>query len=161
MSALPTKHDEETNTFFFEQNQAIPSYLLAIAVGHLVSADLSERIRVWTEPSMIEKCRYEFEQSEAFLTKAEELLGKYQWKRYDFLVLPPSFPCKWPDTASLRSIGGISSRWWNGKSLYELSHADVTRRRSIVDQYHRSRNDAFLDRSVCLSVSLHSSDGLI
>ena len=94
MSALPTRHDEQTNTFYFEQKQAIPSYLLAIAVGQLVSADLSERIRVWTEPSMIEQCRYEFEQSEAFLKTAEQLLGNYQWTRYDFLVLPPSFPCE-------------------------------------------------------------------
>lgn len=94
MSALPTRHDQETNTFYFEQRQAIPSYLLAIAVGHLASADLSPRIRVWTEPSMIKQCQYEFEQSEAFLTAAEQLLGKYQWERYDFLVLPPSFPCR-------------------------------------------------------------------
>ena len=94
MSALPTRHDEETNTFYFEQRQAIPSYLLAIAVGHLVSADLSSRIRVWSEPSMIKQCQYEFEESEQFLTAAEQLLGPYQWERYDFLVLPPSFPCQ-------------------------------------------------------------------
>lgn len=94
MSALQTNYDENTNTFYFEQPQAIPSYLIAIAVGNLVSYDLSPRIRVWTEPSMIQQCQYEFEDAELFLTKAEELLGKYQWKRYDFLVLPPSFPCK-------------------------------------------------------------------
>lgn len=94
MSALQTNHDQDTNTFYFEQNQAIPSYLLAIAVGNLVSHDLSSRIRVWTEPSMIKQCQYEFEQSEEFLRAAEQLLGDYQWKRYDFLVLPPSFPCK-------------------------------------------------------------------
>jgi leukotriene-A4 hydrolase len=94
MSALQTKHDEDTNTFYFEQNQAIPSYLIAIAVGNLVSYDLSYRIRVWTEPSMIKQCQYEFEDAEQFLTAAEQLLGEYQWKRYDFLVLPPSFPCK-------------------------------------------------------------------
>ena len=95
MSALQTKHDATTNTFYFEQKQAIPSYLIAIAVGNLASYDLSDRIRVWTEPSMIDKCRYEFEDSERFLTAAEQLLGEYQWKRYDFLVLPPSFPCKY------------------------------------------------------------------
>ncbi|CAF3866452.1 unnamed protein product [Rotaria sp. Silwood1] len=72
--------------------QAIPSYLIAIAVGQLVSYDLSPRIRVWTEPSMIKQCQYEFSEAEQFLTAAEKLLGKYQWERYDFLVLPPSFP---------------------------------------------------------------------
>jgi leukotriene-A4 hydrolase len=94
MSALQTHHDEETNTFYFSQLQAIPSYLLAIAVGHLVSHDLSARIRVWTEPSMLKQCQEEFQESEKFLVAAEQLLGEYQWKRYDFLVLPPSFPCE-------------------------------------------------------------------
>ncbi|CAF3897101.1 unnamed protein product [Rotaria sp. Silwood1] len=60
MSGLQTKHDENTNTFYFEQNQAIPSYLVAIAVDHLVSYDLSPRIRLWTESSMIKQCQYEF-----------------------------------------------------------------------------------------------------
>ncbi|CAF4118361.1 unnamed protein product, partial [Rotaria sp. Silwood2] len=92
MSGIQTKHDENTNAFYFEQQQAIPSYLIAIAVGQLVSHDLSPRIRVWTEPSMIKQCQYEFEEAEQFLTAAEQLLGEYQWKRYDFLVLPPSFP---------------------------------------------------------------------
>jgi leukotriene-A4 hydrolase len=95
MSGFQTAHDEQTNTFYFEQNQTIASYLIAIAVGHLVSYDLSSRIRVWTEPSMIKQCQYEFEEAEQFLIAAEKLLGEYQWKRYDFLVLPPSFPCKW------------------------------------------------------------------
>jgi leukotriene-A4 hydrolase len=94
MSALQTKYDENTNTFYFEQKQAIPSYLIAIAVGNLASYDLSSRIRVWTERSMIKKCQYEFEDAEQFLSAAEQLLGEYRWKRYDFLVLPPSFPCK-------------------------------------------------------------------
>ncbi|CAF3551143.1 unnamed protein product [Adineta steineri] len=92
MSGLQTNYDEQTNTFYFEQQQAVASYLIAIAVGHLVSYDLSSRIRVWTEPSMIKQCQYEFEESENFLTEAEQLLGEYKWKRYDFLVLPPSFP---------------------------------------------------------------------
>ncbi|CAF1508123.1 unnamed protein product, partial [Rotaria sordida] len=46
MSGLQTKYDENTTTFYFEQKQAIPSYLIAIAVGQLVSYDLSPRIRV-------------------------------------------------------------------------------------------------------------------
>ncbi len=94
MSGLQTKHDENTNTFYFEQKQPVASYLIAIAVGNLVSYDLSSRIRVWTEPSMIKQCQYEFEEAERFLSAAEQLLGEYKWKRYDFLVLPPSFPCK-------------------------------------------------------------------
>ena len=104
MSGLQSKHDGATNTFYFEQKQPIASYLIAIAVGNLVSHDLSPRIRVWTEPSMIKQCQYEFEESERFLTAAEELLGKYQWQRYDFLVLPPSFPCKYFVSTCLKYV---------------------------------------------------------
>ena len=124
MSALQTKHDPASNAFYFEQKQAIPSYLLAIAVGQLASCDLSERIRVWTEPSMLGKCQYEFEESERFLTAAEQLLGEYQWKRYDFLVLPPSFPCKSPH--SIGTFFSLSFRWRNGKSMYEFSNSNIT-----------------------------------
>jgi leukotriene-A4 hydrolase len=94
MSAIQIKHDVDTNTFYFEQTVPVPSYLIALAVSYLVSCDLSERIRVWSEPSQLEKCKYEFEETERVLSTAEQLLGEYQWKRYDFLVLPPSFPCK-------------------------------------------------------------------
>jgi leukotriene-A4 hydrolase len=94
MSAIRTKHDGDTNTFYFEQTVAVPSYLVAVAVGYLVPYDLSDRVRVWSEPSRLEQCKYEFEDTEQALSTAEQLLGEYQWKRYDFLVLPPSFPCE-------------------------------------------------------------------
>lgn len=126
MSALQTKHDPTMNAFYFEQNQAIPSYLIAIAVGHLASYDLSERIRVWTEPSMLGQCQYEFEESERFLTAAEQLLGEYQWKRYDFLVLPPSFPCKFHSIDTFYSNSFRLSRWRHGKSMYEFFDSNIT-----------------------------------
>ncbi len=94
MSAIQTNHDVDTNTFYFKQTMAISSYLIAIAVGYLVSYDLSDCIRVWTEPNLIDQCKYEFEDTKRVLLTAENLLGEYQWKRYDFLVLPPSLPCK-------------------------------------------------------------------
>lgn len=94
MSAIQIKHEMETNTFYFEQTIAISSYLIAIAVGYLVSHDFSDRIRVWSEPSLINQCKYEFEETERVLLTAENLLGKYQWKRYDFIILPPSLPCQ-------------------------------------------------------------------
>ena len=94
MSAIQTNHDVDTNTFYFEQTVAVSSYLIAIAVGSIVSYDVSDRIRVWSELSRREQCKYEFEETTRVLSTAEQLLGEYKWKRYDFLVLPPSFPCK-------------------------------------------------------------------
>jgi len=96
MSAAPGEKRKgqraETTTWSFEMPQPIPPYLLALAVGNLVSADLGPRSRVYTEPEMLEACAWEFATVDDMLRKAEELFGPYRWERYDFLVMPPSFP---------------------------------------------------------------------
>jgi leukotriene-A4 hydrolase len=76
----------------YEMPQPIPPYLFALAVGELVSKDLGPRSRVWSEPAWIERSAYEFAQVDQMLTAAENLFGPYDWERFDFLVLPPSFP---------------------------------------------------------------------
>ena len=40
----------------------------------------------------MEKCAYEFSETESMLKIAEDLGGPYVWGQYDLLVLPPSFP---------------------------------------------------------------------
>jgi len=107
MSAVPTGSPEAwepsprgplaaphagTATFHFEQRVPVPSYLIAVAVGELRGLDISDRCRVWAEPSVVESARHEFEGTEEFLRTAEEVAGEYVWGRYDLLVLPPSFP---------------------------------------------------------------------
>ncbi|CAK4411901.1 unnamed protein product [Aphanomyces euteiches] len=82
-----------TTTFFYEQNVAVPSYLIAIVVGRLESREVGPRSRVWSEPSQVEAVAYEFAQTEDFLKNAEEIMGQeYVWGRYDLVSLPPSFP---------------------------------------------------------------------
>jgi aminopeptidase N len=76
----------------YEMPQPIPPYLLALAVGNLVSRDLAPRSRVWAEPATIERAAYEFAEVDSMLLAAEKLFGSYDWDRFDFLVLPPSFP---------------------------------------------------------------------
>ncbi|CAF1304790.1 unnamed protein product [Adineta ricciae] len=126
MSAIQSKHDVDTNTFYFEQIVAVPSYLIAIAVGHLVSYDLSDRIRVWSEPSYRERCKYEFEETEHVLSAAEQLLGEYQWKRYDFLVLPPSFPYTGMENPCMNFISPatlVGDRSLTSVIVHELTHS--------------------------------------
>src|SRR5262252_9297811 len=79
-------------TCAFAMPQPIPPYLLALAVGHLESRDLSPRSRIWAEPEAVDAAAYEFADVEAMITRAEALFGPYVWERYDMLVLPPSFP---------------------------------------------------------------------
>ncbi|KJE92810.1 leukotriene A4 hydrolase [Capsaspora owczarzaki ATCC 30864] len=96
MSALPTgdavSADGQSTTFSFDQPNPIPSYLIAIAAGHLVSVEVGPRSRVWSEPETVQAGAFEFAETEQQLATAEDLLGPYVWGRYDVLLLPPSFP---------------------------------------------------------------------
>lgn len=76
----------------FRMPQPIPTYLIAFAVGHLESRDLSARSRVWAEPETVEKAAWEFIDIEKMIVAAEKMFGPYEWERYDMIVLPPSFP---------------------------------------------------------------------
>mmetsp|Transcript_2509 Transcript_2509/g.3357 ORF Transcript_2509/g.3357 Transcript_2509/m.3357 type:complete len:674 (+) Transcript_2509:130-2151(+) len=96
MSALGkgyTENEDGTITYCFDQPVPIPSYLLALAVGDIVSCEIGPRCKVWSEPSLLDACEFEFSQTESFLQIAEEITDMpYQWTRYDLLCLPPSFP---------------------------------------------------------------------
>ncbi|KAJ8571305.1 hypothetical protein ON010_g5531 [Phytophthora cinnamomi] len=79
--------------FTFEMKQSIPVYLVAMAVGDLVEAEVGPRSSIWTEPCMIETATKEFDGVlEEYLAIGERLFGEYLWERYDILVMPPSFP---------------------------------------------------------------------
>jgi len=87
-----TTDSEGRSVWNWIQKIPIPAYLTALAVGNLVSKDVSNRSAVWTEPEVIESAAWEFSGTEEFLKAGEELGGKYVWGRYDLLVLPGSFP---------------------------------------------------------------------
>jgi leukotriene-A4 hydrolase len=76
----------------FEMKQAIPPYLIAMAVGDLVFKPMSLRTGVWAEPSVVGKAADEFSDTEKMIKAAEKRYGDYRWGRYDILILPPSFP---------------------------------------------------------------------
>jgi hypothetical protein len=72
--------------------QAVPPYLIALAVGDIAFAPLGPRSGVYAEPATIDAAAAEFVDVEQMIDAAEGLLGPYAWGRYDILVLPPSFP---------------------------------------------------------------------
>ena len=76
----------------FRMDQAIPSYLIALAVGDLAFQPTGQRTGVWAEPTVVARAAAEFSDMEKMLEAAEKLYGPYRWSRYDVLVLPPSFP---------------------------------------------------------------------
>ena len=78
--------------FRFTMNEAIPPYLIALAVGDLAFQSLGPRTGVYTEPADLKRAHDEFQDIEAMMDTVEALYGPYHWGRYDILVLPPSFP---------------------------------------------------------------------
>lgn len=65
-------------------SQAIPQALL--------SSLLRSSSAVWAERDVVEAAAWEFADTPKYLEKAIQICGEYVWKRYDLLVMPPSFP---------------------------------------------------------------------
>ncbi|MEE6493102.1 hypothetical protein FKM82_016737 [Ascaphus truei] len=88
-----TNWDRQGDAFIFNMTRPIPSYLVALVVGDIVSAEVGPRSRVWAEPCLIEAAKKEYDGViEEFLSVGEKLFGPYVWERYDVLFMPPSFP---------------------------------------------------------------------
>lgn len=92
MSAENPQATAPDGRYQFRMAQPIPAYLMALAVGRLDFAALSERTGIYAEPATLSKATYEFADLEQMVTAAEQLYGPYRWERYDLLVLPASFP---------------------------------------------------------------------
>jgi len=90
-SVNPQKKND-TGVYTFKQDKAIPSYLMAIAVGDIEFQSIDNRTGVYAEPSLLKKSAWEFAELGKMVGAAEKLYGPYRWGRYDVLVLPPSFP---------------------------------------------------------------------
>ena len=92
MSAEMQSGAERGGEYRFEMPQAIPSYLIALAVGDLVFEPMGARTGIYAEPAVAKAAAAEFEDTEDMMLAVEKLYGPYRWGRYDILVLPPSFP---------------------------------------------------------------------
>jgi len=92
MSAENNPERSSDGVYQFTMPQAIPSYLMAIAIGDIGHKKISEHVAIYAEQSFIEPAAYEFAKTEDMIEAAERLYGAYRWGVYDLLVLPPSFP---------------------------------------------------------------------
>jgi leukotriene A-4 hydrolase/aminopeptidase len=92
MSADNAPNTPRDGDYSFRMPQAVPSYLIALAVGDLSFKALGRRTGVYAEPSVVAKAAFEFSDTEKMIAATEKLYGPYRWGRYDLLVLPPSFP---------------------------------------------------------------------
>ena len=95
LAVMSASNDPDTTrdgVYEFTMPQAIPSYLIALAVGDLQFKAMGERTGVYAEPALLEAAAAEFEDTESMLIATEKTYGPYSWDRYDLLILPPSFP---------------------------------------------------------------------
>lgn len=86
------RRDLPPGEYRFAMPQAVPAYLIALAVGRVELQTLGDRSGVWAEPSVLAVAANELADVEQMMTVAESLYGPYRWDRYDVLVLPPAFP---------------------------------------------------------------------
>jgi leukotriene-A4 hydrolase len=92
MSAENDPTAKRDGSYTFVMPQAVPSYLIALAVGDLEFQETGPRTGVYAEKSMIKAAAKEFADTEAMIQANEKMFGPYRWGRYDILVMPPSFP---------------------------------------------------------------------
>ena len=92
MSAVNPQQKNDSGIYTFKQDKAIPSYLMAIAVGDVEFKSIDNRTGVYAEHTVIDKAKWEFAELGKMVNDAEKLFGPYRWGRYDVIVLPPSFP---------------------------------------------------------------------
>lgn len=74
--------------YHFEMRHAIPSYLIALAVGRLEFRALDGRTGVYAEPELVDAAAYEMQQVPAMLDAAERVIAPYPFDRYDMLFAP-------------------------------------------------------------------------
>jgi len=92
MSAKNDPQQKRTGDYHFEMPEAVPAYLIALAVGDLEFRKIGSRTGVYAEPSVVGKAAAEIIDMEDMVKACEGLYGPYRWGRYDVLVMPPSFP---------------------------------------------------------------------
>jgi aminopeptidase N len=92
MSAENDPKHKRNGEYSFVMPQAIPSYLIALAVGDLEFKETGPRTGVYAEKPVAKAAAKEFADTESMMAAGEKLFGPYRWSRYDILVLPPSFP---------------------------------------------------------------------
>ncbi len=92
MSAQSDPKAPHNGVFKFTMPEAIPSYLIALAVGDLKFKETGPRTGIYAEKSVVDAAAKEFAETESMLEVCEKLFGPYRWGRYDILVMPPSYP---------------------------------------------------------------------
>lgn len=120
------EHRGKKSVYAFRMDQAIPSYLFALAAGNIAFRELGPRTGIYAEPEVVEAAAWEFAENEMKLSEGEKLFGPHLWERYDAIVMPPSFPYGGMENPRLTFFSPIyimGDRTWTAIISHELAHA--------------------------------------
>ena len=92
MSAKNDPKAKRNGEYAFVMTEAVPSYLIALAVGDLRFQETGPRTGVYAEKPVLKAAAQEFADTESMIETAEKTFGAYRWDRYDLLVMPRSYP---------------------------------------------------------------------
>lgn len=152
----------DSGIYHFEMDNAIPAYLLALAVGDIRFKSVDERTGVYAEPEMIEKVHYEFADMGKMVVTAEKLYGPYRWGRYDVIVLPPGFPiggmenpkltfCTPTVIAGDRSLVNLIAHElahnWSGNLVTNATWDDIWMNEGFTVYFERRISEAMNDKT--------------
>jgi aminopeptidase N len=123
---IEIEDNDNTRIFRYQQDIPIPTYLIAFAAGNIASKQISQRSTIYTEPEMLEQGFSEFKDIDLLIQSAEKYLTPYEWKEYNLLILPPSFPYGGMENPTLTFV--TPSLLAGDKSLvnvvaHEISHS--------------------------------------
>jgi aminopeptidase N len=156
------KTANDSGIYYFEMKQAIPAYLLALAVGDIRFKEVDKRAGVYAEPEMIDKVHYEFADMGKMITTAEGLYGPYRWGRYDVIVLPPGFPiggmenpkltfCTPTVIAGDRSLVNLIAHElahnWSGNLVTNATWDDIWMNEGFTVYFERRISEAMNDKT--------------
>jgi aminopeptidase N len=91
MGAANDPKAKRNGSYAFLMSQEVPSYTLALAVGEIEFRPTGPRTGVYAEKSVLKAAAKDFGTTESMLAATEQILGSYQWQRFDEVVLPAEF----------------------------------------------------------------------
>ena len=127
MAAEAAPGEKGSGVFRFRMPQAIPSYLIALAVGDLTFKAMSDRTGVWAEPAMVDAA-----------AKGVRRHGADDQDDRGALR-----PVPLGSLRAARASAVVSIRW-HGESARHVRHADGHRRRQVSRRARRARTGPFV-----------------
>jgi leukotriene-A4 hydrolase len=132
MSATNPTQVNDTGVYRFAMDEAIPPYLIALAVGRLEFRALDARSGIYAEPELLEAAAQELDWIPRMIDAGEQVNGRFPFGRHDILLMPPTYPFGGMEHPRINFINPLTAVTFNGTDqnpramvliAHELSHS--------------------------------------